>query len=135
MKKFKLGPWQRAWIRSLRNGFKQISGYLCRTDKTGEKTEYSFCCLGVACEMFLENDVPLRFEEKSTMVFYGESHQFLPSELWRELRLYSAAGKINKEHLSIRFSSLAELNDNDYSFEQIANLLEKHPEAFFSEPN
>ena len=57
---FRLGPYQQAWVESLRTGgFGQTYGLLCEVADDGKY----HCCLGVACEVAIVNGLPLTPEE------------------------------------------------------------------------
>ena len=58
--KFELGPWQKAWVESLRSGYHdQGKEFLCII----REEKFQFCCLGIACEVMLTNEESLKWGE------------------------------------------------------------------------
>ena len=105
--KFKLGPKQRKWIAALRSGkFRQTTESLLHSKNDG-----GYCCLGVAKKV-------LKLKENSIYAL-RDTHE--------QLGLISAAGS-NKSGTN----SLASMNDEGQTFEQIAGKLEKFPRRFFT---
>ncbi len=108
------------WIEALRSGeFKQGQSYLKRDDK--------FCCLGILCELhrIATNDAE-GWGSYSLAPFTNQYHGqsgVLPSIVqdWAGLNYhnYSTNPMINGE-------SLSALNDAGRTFEEIAELIEKH---------
>jgi len=153
-----LGPWQQAWVASLRSGDNpQGRGLLCCFSEKDK--EYFFCCLGIACEVLLTNEIKLPFgmrkhkdEISCNYFWYGdestEDDDFaltLPIEAVEVFCFYGSEGTIMSSQLNKRdrtaldkalegnrMSSLAGLNDTGWTFEQIADLVERFPKAFFS---
>lgn len=146
-----LGPWQKAWLRTLKSGlFNQTTGVLCRF----RKQEYSFCCLGIACEVAIENGKNIELGEHRGVFNYNNVEQVLPEEV-RDLFLFEETGgsfndtfsddvldelerfgSFEKEvhwiYWETKYESLAELNDiAKYSFEQIAEFVELFPQYIF----
>jgi hypothetical protein len=111
------------WVEALRsNNYKQAKGYL--------KTEDGFCCLGVLCDIAVQDGViaaPIKLEGQ-----YGEPDHYgygsgktgeLPEEVadWAGLDSYNS---LVREGESL--TSLVELNDDyGYEFKQIAQLIEE----------
>lgn len=133
----KLGPNQLKWIKALRSGkYKQTEGSL------GEETEdngNSYCCLGVACE--IAGYKPLKIENR----FYydkttrDDEESLLPQKAVKKYGFYNNEGGIKEEYLSISIDSvgtlsLAGLNDGGWTFDEIADLVERNPRAVFQEP-
>lgn len=138
----KLGPNQLTWIKSLESGeFTQGRGRLQEGD--------TYCCLGVACivagrlgvEIDTEPDGSLRGGELDD---YPDVRKWLalpsvcgvPSSIERECREYA-------QELSgsdVACAALTDLNDGDLcgmgslTHPQIAAVLRRFPEAYFSEP-
>jgi hypothetical protein len=122
---------------ALRSGkYKQIKKQLCN--------EAGYCCLGVACEVFMENGGEL--DKKSTdyraMSFaevktgkievykeftYNGERTALPEEVRKWLGFHTYIGRFGDDVKD----SLAYLNDNmDYDFNMIADVIEKETELY-----
>tara|TARA_B100000749_G_C18185553_1_gene365675 strand:+ start:213 stop:635 length:423 start_codon:yes stop_codon:yes gene_type:complete len=133
-----------AWVDALRSGgYAQGIGSL--------KFDGKFCCLGVACDLFMksegrgvwdrrDNERASWFQvlDENGEVTVGDSSDvYLPEEVKEWLGLSNAEGKftwretIEKEDYHGN-DSLIDLNDNDSSFEDIANIIEQEPEGLFS---
>ncbi len=135
---------QTLWVQSLRSGhYGQATNVLECVD-TG-----SFCCLGVACQLF----APENRQVRGNRIFYGTYDPELeideiddteaPKSVQHRLGLRAADGALATEHLpedlvaEMRKTfpngqiSLAGLNDLGWTFEQIADLVETHPQAVF----
>lgn len=136
-------------LTALRSGeYSQTSHTLCTIDKDGKS---SFCCLGVATDIFLKEigEEWVKYEEWGNTIGYAESDKYLPEPV-REWADVAASNPIIKIHLplmteslyynygersdSIRVDweageyylnlSLAGLNDSGFTFEQIADVIE-----------
>jgi hypothetical protein len=120
------------WVKALRSGeYKQGDKRLCKVGKDGEPNSY--CCLGVACELFEEEfpDKLNRVEHNiNGIVVYhkyiiGEEEWSvsLPPVVQEWLGLKDEYGTYKKEDA---FFSLMRYNDETkYTFDQIADLIEK----------
>lgn len=121
---------KKLWIDTLRSEtVKQAQKKLCIYDS--ESKEYSFCCLGVLCEIYQsearnpENkltELKISNQEMGggySKYIYNQSDSYLPPEvmLWAEL----------KEALPVtkNGTSLSGANDTGTSFEKIADYIEK----------
>lgn len=113
------------WVASLRSGkYKQGRMALRKNDK--------FCCLGVACDLYA-SDHP-DFEDVHSydgVHFYGENneHYILPMEVKEWLGLYDSGGQFKNSDGTT--TTLADLNDWDSSFDEIANIIESEPLGLF----
>jgi hypothetical protein len=117
-KKMELGPNQKRWIAALRSGeYKQGRFTLCHDDE--------YCCLGVACDVF---GIP--YETESGVRFYSGNEIVLTVAVRDMLGLKDVGGKVNDEDMS---EALFYHNDNGYTFEQIADTMERFPEKYFKE--
>ena len=118
------------WTRTLRS-------QLYRQGKTKLRVGDTYCCLGVACDLFglgkwvVGEDVPLvntvvhssRYEYR-----IGDSCEVtvLPEDVRLWLGLRNTDGGFGEGELSIDgFSSLAALNDQGYSFTKIADIIDR----------
>jgi hypothetical protein len=110
------------WVAALRSGkYKQTRHVLC--DRNGH------CCLGVACEVAIENGVPLTREstEFGRVLFNVYALSLLPYQVRDWLGLRNAGGTYGDGSL---------LHDNDsrgLTFEQIADIIESEPSGLFRE--
>lgn len=123
------------WVAELRSGkYPQTTRYL--RDGAG------FCCLGVLCEVALKNDVKLKItsDRMNGIYSYDDEENVLPNRVrwWAGVKEHNPnvpepyAEKIHHEDHEYEpesFSYLAELNDNGYTFDEIADIIEKHYEA------
>ena len=114
------------WIATLRSGeFKQGKAVLLRDNK--------YCCLGVACELFIRDGGQLAkaivadaFGETTT--FHGMTAE-LPPEVVSWLGLTRRDGYF----YTPEFESLTRLNDRGLVFEAIADIIESEPKGLFRE--
>lgn len=103
------------WIKALRSGkYKQGTGYLKRED-LDDRTKTTHCCLGVLCEI---TDVSKHDSYGGVYSFGGPDAMagattYLPDEI---------KGEISSEQQK----TLATMNDEGSSFEQIAEYIEKN---------
>lgn len=96
------------WVEALRSGkYKQGRGLL--------KGEVGFCCLGVLCD--ISNLSTSERDDMNLNTYCGKVNT-LPSTVMKW------AG-ININRTTYRLDSLARLNDEGESFDEIANLIER----------
>lgn len=110
----KLGPNQKRWLKALRSGdYKQGRKAL---KKNVYGVDY-YCCLGVMCEIDDEVD-------------YSLIRRVVPGRpIADKWGLYSPHGEDSDGN-----EALTTLNDKFLTFEEIADLVETHPEMFFKHP-
>lgn len=87
----------------------------------------TFCCLGVLCELAVEDGViPPPSEALGNKVFtYGEGvgrTNYLPYDVWFWAGMKTSDGSFD----CVENRSLVNLNDNGFTFEQIAKVIEEH---------
>ena len=120
------------WMETLRSGeYKQTTGKLANV----ERTEH--CCLGVLCEMAIKDGVDVavsvRLDECDNVdKFYVEFDKETghPPDSVREWAgMGSPSGRLYQPAYD-EDTSLASLNDRNWSFKQIADVIEKHWESF-----
>lgn len=113
MARQELGPLQRKWVEALRSGeYEQGKRFL--------KADDAYCCLGVACIAF---GIPV-----------PSSAARLPEPVQFGMKFHSAYGLLKGDKLD---GELRLDFANDYAnstFERIADFVEDHPEAVFTEP-
>ena len=121
-----LGVKQEAWIAALRSGkYKQATGTLF----TGE----GYCCLGVMCVLEGKEFVKSVKEECQNPDGYyikGTSFNGVPPDEIA-IEMYGLRSNLGSP-ADINGSTLAALNDNGSTFEEIADLLEKNPDEYFT---
>lgn len=105
----KLSTPVKLWLKALRSGkYKRDEGQL--------KTDKGYCCLGVACEVAIQQGVIKR---------YNGTNGILPRKVKQWLGLSSVAGEFGNHN------ALTILNDSGTSFKKIAAIIEKQPEGLF----
>jgi len=102
------------WVSALRSGeYKQTQRHL--------HDEYGFCCLGVLCDLYIkENNLewePSRYDDNVYVFQDGVADLPLSVVEW--------SGIPNHNLLDINARTFANLNDNAYTFEQIADVIEE----------
>ncbi len=127
---YKFNRYQKEWIKALESGkYKQGKNAL---NKNG-----SFCCLGVACEVF--NKINKKEKKKTLIVnadefntaktsYDGES-EIAPKNVVKAFKLQDTCGTLSRSVAGL--IDLAELNDAGYSFKYIANLIKTRPKVVF----
>lgn len=118
------------WVKALRSGdYTQGREYLCSEDEISGDFEY--CCLGVACDILTKNDWVK--DPDSTAWSIGEHEEFeMPSThdwagwKWVKTTSFPSMAELKKMGLDVTYAQdLAYLNDAGWSFEKIANKIEK----------
>ena len=107
------------WISALRSGeYSQNQNSLRQGN--------SFCCLGVLCDVAIKNGVDLKIYEDDNIYFYDEACEVLPKKVidWAELNDDNPIVEMNEDGKEGEYS-LAELNDSEYNFNQIADIIEE----------
>jgi hypothetical protein len=136
-KKQELGPLQREFVRCLRSGeFPQGIGHLFTVVADGEKCEH--CCLGVACCVAHANGVRMirwseyQFGDKRILASNGFMTT-MPGAVADALSFRNQTGEFDKKRHGV--TSLIGLNDGRrYTFNEIADFIERYPHAVFTEP-
>ena len=119
------------WVKALRSGkYKQTKGQLvreCGDDKT-------YCCLGVLCDLVRNDDqlggTGLQMECNDALTIHpnGESGGVIPFVTRKYLEIREGnptlgfVGRADTKYNYIQ--TLANLNDNGMSFDQIADIIE-----------
>jgi hypothetical protein len=112
-------------VAALRSGeYKQGHGKLTKITHEGEFD----CCLGVACKVAMKHGVPLRVRRDDPRiayihVFYDEATNYAPLAV-QDFFGFGAKNPVTNER-GHGAGSLAELNDGGYTFEQIADIIER----------
>ena len=127
----------RQWVNALRSGkYKQTSGTLCADLGEDDDTEdMRFCCLGVACDLFLEGDWE-RADDGGIRLVVGRKYSLgmPPLELQDAINKslgfgpedYNPSKKANKAFEGLEpCEGLAGMNDGGKTFKQIARVIER----------
>lgn len=115
---------RRHLVEALRSGrFKQTVNALCRVD-------VGHCCLGVACEVAIEDGLELeRFQiEGDPLVSFGGLTGSLPKSVrdW-----YGFRSRVGAFGVVADCGTLTVLNDIGTPFEEIARFIESEPPGLF----
>jgi hypothetical protein len=112
------------WVAALRSGkYRQGQSSLAEGGK--------YCCLGVLCEVALENRLPLNVEDNVSTygdpwrAYDGES-SFLPKRVYEWATLKKGRGPLRDDFDLPGGTNLVEANDTGKTFEEIADLIEEH---------
>lgn len=120
-----MNPNAKEWVAALRSGeFEQVTGWLSKDGR--------YCCLGVGCEVFRRQTGRGRWgigsEERIPFrVDIEEEVGALPAAVRDWLGLSGREGQISAPWIA----SLAALNDDGATFDQIADLIESEPAGLF----
>lgn len=102
-------------LRSRR--YKQTKGYL--------KTDYGYCCLGIACEISNISDwktiIDTTGEATRRKFCYERNDKYLPTSV---MEYYGFGGHLTISDRVGTWQYLAKLNDDGVSFEHIADIIE-----------
>ena len=108
------------WLDALRSGkYEQGLGTLCDVNDDGDR---KFCCLGVLCDVAIEQGLPIEVQVNSHTTIYDDSSGYLPDSVreWAGLASYNPLVKVNGEERAV-----AQVNDTgDFDFPAIADLIE-----------
>ena len=112
----------RKWVKALRSGeYTQAGGRLCVSyEGGGGEEKFSFCCLGVACDIFLDAD----WEEETGFwrLFWSISeHSKLPPPPLKDAIDAALPARCSCDRLTL-------INDNGATFDEIASLIEEAAE-------
>lgn len=118
-------------VKALRSGeYNQATDQLKKIDERGEE---SFCCLGVACDLYMKHNYgcwdgtnffdgqKLEWTRLTTLVRNWFGFKNTNCTLREEFR-YDFYGNLSEDG---EIDSLAGLNDSGASFNQIANVIER----------
>lgn len=123
---------KKQWVEALRSGeYKRVVGYL----RIGDDSRPKFCCLGVLCDLAEKAGIG-RWEPFQTDYYKEDGGRFMfrtnyaddfsPGILPLGVRdwagLASRGAKVDVQNFE---TSLALLNDNGFTFEQIADVIEE----------
>lgn len=137
--KYKFNAFQSAWLKALESGkYKQATHSLCAVNVSNK---LSYCCLGVACEVWNNKIVPKHHKRKLTKepstngslvnfssFKYDGERTGLPDNIFKELKLHSCLGQI-----PITGLTLAEMNDRGKTHLEIAEYIRNNPKEVFKQ--
>jgi len=115
LRKYEMNDAEKQLVTALRSG-KYLQGFnVLRSDET------HFCCLGVACNIF----IPEKWEHDANCGTYEieNSKAILPESLREKLNWATHNGETIIYNDGEGFC-LSELNDNCFTFDQIADIIE-----------
>ena len=120
------------WVEALRSGdYQQAKGILCKEDEISG--DFYYCCLGVACDIFVEGDW-VQHEGWDVWGIDPYEEFVIPSHVdkkgWGHTETttftFPSLETLKKMGLDVAYAQeLAELNDHGWSFKKIANKIEK----------
>ena len=111
------------WVTALRSGdYLQGTDYLCSTDFAEKDPVESFCCLGVLADIVgIPYDTQKNEDFNTTQrVYLNDGEETSVADFPTEEMLLNMGGL--KEDMA---RDLAEMNDHDVSFAEIADYIEK----------
>lgn len=117
---------QLAWLHDLETTTEpQCTGYLY---STGTDMPYGFCCLGRACAV-----LGLDPKDQGSYCTYDGCDCLIPPSAMSKLRLVGDGGdfRVDADEGS---GSLTEMNDDGWSFKQIAAYIRANPWNVFRDP-
>jgi hypothetical protein len=118
------------WTKALKSKkYKQGRGCLCRITQDGQ-TE--FCCLGVLSDLYQKDQkknkkkmlrVSFKNDVNDKIVQFANSKELLPRAVQKWAGIKSSDGSHFEKNTNDRYN-LAEMNDNGWSFKDIADYIE-----------
>ena len=105
--------------------YKQGDSYLKQTQPNGDAVH---CCLGVACELYLQNN-ELQYHDDDGWAYFGGEEGQLPAKVQKYYGFADALGAFSWS--DGRKTSLADQNDDGKTFKQIAAIIERAPKGMF----
>jgi hypothetical protein len=116
------------WIEALKSGkYFQGQGVLHQ-----RKNAYNlFCCLGLACHLYQEasGDLDVKVNNLGGYSYDGDT-VYLPPAVRDWLGLNDCTGNIDGE-AGLTVQSLTYINDNGWTFAEIAEFIEEHESEVF----
>ena len=111
----------RLWVEALRSGkYRQTTQ--CLHDRDG------YCCLGVLCEVAIDNGVKVKVSEGGGTTLYGGQEEKLPESVQEWAGLHDNLGYTNGfESIFINsdpYDNLVKANDSGVAFASIADAIE-----------
>jgi len=98
-----------------------------------------YCCLGAACELYQEvTGDQIRGVDQTGNATFDDQGLYLPLKVQEWLGLSSNIGRFDKaingkgEH-SGKVNNLAQCNDDNFTFDEIADIIESEPPGLFKD--
>lgn len=136
---FKFGPLQTAWLKLLESGkLPQTRSALCTVNPQTGKVN-GFCCLGVAEAGVMKRKPHVQLKklmaadinhDSELNVYFGTADTTLTEATRRVMKFRSGSG----DSFNFDKDSLAEMNDDGKTFEEIAQKVRENPERYFTGP-
>jgi len=115
MKKKLPKVFKKKWLKALRSGDYEQTDSALVSFKNKDIEKPMYCCLGVACKIAGHNPISLQ----SSGWITGPLKKGVP-------HIISGSGESDVEDTNTVAKKLAEMNDDGYSFKQIANYIQKN---------
>jgi hypothetical protein len=118
-------PYFKEWTEALDSGsYSQTSGQLCETISYPESTQTCYCCLGVLSK--IQNRLNANNRDGSDLdSTYYLSHQNPIYPFLGENGTFPAGIVVKRPNGDNILHNLAELNDNNFSFSQISQVIKE----------
>lgn len=116
------------FLSALESGeYEQTKGQLCNNK--------GYCCLGVACEVYIKlgGDLSKHIEEDGDVRYGSTYYSYLPDELVNAYGFYDVHGVVEMNKNIAGYSSLVTANDGGISFAHLAKEIRKDPSAVFKD--
>ena len=116
------------WVKRLRDGREQTKHMLIRSDKKGNVLGQ--CCLGVLCEMAEDAGAVISLLDRNDITYYGAEkvHGVLPIEVVKWAQIHNAIRnplvRFTNKSNAVLDRTLSQLNDDGYTFNEIADIIE-----------
>lgn len=120
------------WLDALRSG-KYTQGQYALRETAGEQVTH--CCLGVLCDIAAAagvvkaNEQAIEEDGSLMQTIFDGNAAFLPESVQSWAGIRSADGRIENEdpeYDNSSYATLTGMNDNEHSFNEIANVIERH---------
>ena len=123
--KQKLGPRQKKWLAALRSGkYEQGKMFL--------KLDNRFCCLGIACDI-VKNILNFPISNKLNVRSGNYVTNYDGEDIGLPKTVQDYFKFISKQGGNYVATALSHLNDKGKTFQEIADIVTKNPEYYFSE--
>ena len=122
-----LGPNQTRWLEALESGAYDQARNLLHEPLTN-----NYCCLGVACSIFLGQPTERKTDAFGEVRdFWDDEFAVAPPSLQEKLALRDDSGSRLDYNINL---SLTAMNDEGSTFKKIAATVRAEPEQYFQEP-
>jgi len=128
--KKQLAKWKKtrkAWVKALRSE-NYTQGQSMLLTLGGEH-----CCLGVLCDVIGMKPrlKRIRVTNGDMMYYFGNHCDFTPYKAMQSVGLRSSDGSWEPDDEEDQTPSLSHINDNGFSFNDIADIIESEPDGMF----